>query len=166
MWYLRESYTAFLCANLPLTYPLVQRVFKLRSWSQNSYHGRYATGTTQPPRTWLTGLRSLRKSHIGSTNSLVHGGISKTVSIKVSNGGSGSGGLQRSDSEERIHGPPTSAFEQKSLVEPESEQPLWVPPGSGSATFEMVPISPTSAKASSVTTSGSLKSLENAHIRN
>ncbi|KAF2627854.1 hypothetical protein BU25DRAFT_45440 [Macroventuria anomochaeta] len=35
LWYLRESYTALLCANLPLTYPLIQRVFKLRNW--NSY---------------------------------------------------------------------------------------------------------------------------------
>lgn len=37
LWYLRESYTALLCANLPLTYPLIQRVFKLRNW--NSFTG-------------------------------------------------------------------------------------------------------------------------------
>lgn len=37
LWYLRESYTALLCANLPLTYPLIQRIFKLRNW--NSYTG-------------------------------------------------------------------------------------------------------------------------------
>ncbi|PSN69575.1 hypothetical protein BS50DRAFT_457207, partial [Corynespora cassiicola Philippines] len=39
IWYLRESFTAILCANLPLTYPLVQRVFKLRNWSAQSYGG-------------------------------------------------------------------------------------------------------------------------------
>lgn len=37
IWYLRESYTAILCANLPLTYPLIQRVFGLRNWSSNTY---------------------------------------------------------------------------------------------------------------------------------
>ncbi|KAI8940167.1 hypothetical protein NX059_003874 [Plenodomus lindquistii] len=35
IWYIRESYTAMLCANLPLTYPLIQRVFGLRNWSDN-----------------------------------------------------------------------------------------------------------------------------------
>jgi hypothetical protein len=42
IWYLRESYTAILCANLPLCYPLIQRVFKLRNWSS----GTYSTGAT------------------------------------------------------------------------------------------------------------------------
>lgn len=37
IWYLRESYTAILCANLPLCYPLIQRVFKLRNWSSGTY---------------------------------------------------------------------------------------------------------------------------------
>jgi hypothetical protein len=37
IWYLRESYTALLCANLPLIYPLIQRVFRLRSWSSGAY---------------------------------------------------------------------------------------------------------------------------------
>jgi hypothetical protein len=37
IWYLRESYTAILCANLPLTYPLIQRVFGLRNWSSHKY---------------------------------------------------------------------------------------------------------------------------------
>jgi hypothetical protein len=39
VWYLRESYTAILCANLPLIYPLIQRVFKLRNWSSENYTG-------------------------------------------------------------------------------------------------------------------------------
>ncbi|KAG9188344.1 hypothetical protein G6011_02267 [Alternaria panax] len=37
IWYLRESYTAILCANLPLTYPLIQRVFGLRNWNSHTY---------------------------------------------------------------------------------------------------------------------------------
>ncbi|KAI0580434.1 hypothetical protein Ptr902_10694 [Pyrenophora tritici-repentis] len=45
IWYLRESYTAILCANLPLTYPLIQRIFKLRNWNSNTY-----TGTTPEDR--------------------------------------------------------------------------------------------------------------------
>ncbi|EUC30906.1 hypothetical protein COCCADRAFT_28287 [Bipolaris zeicola 26-R-13] len=50
IWYLRESYTAILCANLPLTYPLIQRVFGLRNWSSNTYDSSNAYGrsTTQP----------------------------------------------------------------------------------------------------------------------
>lgn len=43
IWYLRESYTAILCANLPLIYPLIQRMFRLRNWSSHSgsIDGRY-----------------------------------------------------------------------------------------------------------------------------
>ncbi|KAF2707660.1 hypothetical protein K504DRAFT_340924, partial [Pleomassaria siparia CBS 279.74] len=36
VWYLRESYTSILCANLPLIYPLVQRAFNLNSWGYKS----------------------------------------------------------------------------------------------------------------------------------
>jgi hypothetical protein len=32
-WYIRESSTALITANLPLTWALLQRIFKLRSWS-------------------------------------------------------------------------------------------------------------------------------------
>jgi hypothetical protein len=38
IWYIRESYTALLCANLPLIYPLIQRIFKLRNWSSGPYN--------------------------------------------------------------------------------------------------------------------------------
>lgn len=159
MWYLRESYTAFLCANLPLTYPLVQRIFKLKSWSHNSYSGRYLSGSLQR-RTWRSGLRSQRKSHIGIKSGLSHGGISKTVSVNVSNTRS-IPDLQRSESEERIYGPPTSRmFEQKTFDGPDSEQHLWV----SGATIEMGPMSP-SMKEGSVTTAGSIKSLEEAHVK-
>lgn len=40
IWYLRESYTALLCANLPLIYPLIQRVFNLKNWSHRSYNSK------------------------------------------------------------------------------------------------------------------------------
>jgi hypothetical protein len=40
IWYLRESYTALLCANLPLVYPLIQRVFGLKNWSHRSYNSK------------------------------------------------------------------------------------------------------------------------------
>lgn len=36
VWYLRESYTAILCANLPLIYPLIQRIFRLKNWSHRT----------------------------------------------------------------------------------------------------------------------------------
>ncbi|KAJ4295029.1 hypothetical protein N0V90_007037 [Kalmusia sp. IMI 367209] len=155
-WYLRESYTAFLCANLPLTYPLIQRIFRLKSWSHHSYSGRYFSGSLQR-RTMRSGQR---KSTLGLKSG--HGGISKTVSVNVSKSQS-IPDLQRSESEERIYGPPTSRiFEQKTFIEGgESERNLWVP----GVHMEMGPISPTSQKEGSVTTSGSIKSLEDAHIR-
>ncbi|KAF1840007.1 uncharacterized protein K460DRAFT_297433 [Cucurbitaria berberidis CBS 394.84] len=51
IWYLRESYTAILCANLPLTYPLIQRVFGLRNWSSQTYDidNRYGSGAQPQP---------------------------------------------------------------------------------------------------------------------
>ncbi|OAL55782.1 hypothetical protein IQ07DRAFT_639437 [Pyrenochaeta sp. DS3sAY3a] len=51
IWYLRESFTAILCANLPLTYPLIQRIFGLRNWSHNTYEAgtsRRAASRPQP----------------------------------------------------------------------------------------------------------------------
>ncbi|KAF2679377.1 hypothetical protein K458DRAFT_118673 [Lentithecium fluviatile CBS 122367] len=101
-WYLRESYTAMLCANLPLTYPLIQRLFKLKNWSHHSYNGRYLSGSL-PRHTTRSGLRSQRKSAMGLKSGLAHGGISKTVNVSVINTHSGT--LQRSESEERINVP-------------------------------------------------------------
>ena len=51
IWYLRESYTAILCANLPLTYPLIQRIFHLRNWSSNTYDSPrpYVVSTNRAP---------------------------------------------------------------------------------------------------------------------
>ncbi|KAF9699614.1 hypothetical protein EKO04_002517 [Ascochyta lentis] len=59
LWYLRESYTALLCANLPLTYPLIQRVFSLRNW--NSYSGN--TDTIHGPSTRGTATFGTARSH-------------------------------------------------------------------------------------------------------
>ena len=160
MWYLRESYTAFLCANLPLTYPLLQRIFRLRSWSHNSYNGRYISGSLERSGAWRTGLRSERKSRIGLKSN--GGGISKTVSVNVINSRN-CPELQRSESEERIYGPPTSRIQlEQKTFDGTSGHNLWVP----GVTIEMGPVSPTSQKADSMTTTGSLKSLEDAHVRN
>ncbi|KAH9879126.1 hypothetical protein J1614_002562 [Plenodomus biglobosus] len=51
IWYLRESYTAILCANLPLTYPLIQRLFKLRNWSDHANAGNTYSSTIQARQT-------------------------------------------------------------------------------------------------------------------
>ncbi|KAK7177289.1 hypothetical protein PSPO01_16665 [Paraphaeosphaeria sporulosa] len=159
-WYLRESYTAFLCANLPLTYPLVQRIFRLRSWPHNSYDGHYLPGSLQRSA-WRSGRRSERKSRIGLKSNPQHGGISKTVSINVSNSRS-IPDLQRSESEERIYGPPTSRIElEQKTFHGTSEQHVWVQ----SVTIQMGPVSPSSAKAERMTTNGSTKSFEDAHVR-
>ncbi|KAH7379353.1 hypothetical protein DE146DRAFT_761542 [Phaeosphaeria sp. MPI-PUGE-AT-0046c] len=71
IWYLRESYTALLCANLPLIYPLIQRVFKLRNWSSGAYNndqyrlGSDAQQVPQPSRnTWNSPLP--KRTHPGS----------------------------------------------------------------------------------------------------
>jgi len=93
-----------LCANLPLTYPLIQRIFKLKNWTGHSYNGRYLSGSL-PRHTNRSGLRSQRKSGIGLKSGISHtpGGISKTVSVNVVS--SRGGELQRSESEERINVP-------------------------------------------------------------
>jgi hypothetical protein len=51
IWYLRESYTAILCANLPLTYPLIQRVFGLRNWNSHTYSADSPYGSVTQPQT-------------------------------------------------------------------------------------------------------------------
>lgn len=61
LWYLRESYTALLCANLPLTYPLIQRIFKLRNW--NSYTGESHSIQAAGTNTRGTGTFGTARSH-------------------------------------------------------------------------------------------------------
>lgn len=82
LWYLRESYTALLCANLPLTYPLIQRIFNLRNWSSHSGQSRSiqaagtntrGTGTFGTARShshWVSQSKSRPKSkHLRDTES-------------------------------------------------------------------------------------------------
>lgn len=88
IWYLRESFTAILCANLPLTYPLVQRVFKLRNWSAQSYGGGHYTGNTKS----RAGLSvTVTKSH--------------TVASRAAPGNFDTLGMPRAESQERINSP-------------------------------------------------------------
>lgn len=47
IWYLRESYTAILCANLPFTWPILQRAFNLSNWSQNSCPSNHYGGQSR-----------------------------------------------------------------------------------------------------------------------
>lgn len=86
IWYLRESYTAILCANLPLIYPLLQRIFKLKNWSHNSYagtrYGTYGTNTRNGLSAIKSGIPSRRLQ--SETNSQA-------------------GTMQRTESEERIY---------------------------------------------------------------
>lgn len=58
IWYLRESYTAILCANLPLTWPLLQRIFKLKNWSYASYGGQRYYGANSRPGGTISAIKS------------------------------------------------------------------------------------------------------------
>ena len=60
IWYLRESYTGILCANLPLTWPLLQRLFRLKNWS---YHNSYGPQRYYGSRTHRSGALSAIKSN-------------------------------------------------------------------------------------------------------
>ncbi|PVI01411.1 hypothetical protein DM02DRAFT_349108 [Periconia macrospinosa] len=149
-WYLRESYTAILCANLPLTYPFIQRVFRLRSWSQNSHHGGYLSGS-YPRLTTRSGLRSQRKSHIPLKSGILqHGGISKTVSVNINN--SYAGDPQRRESQEGINIPELP----RTYDGTAGGQHSWI---SADSTSPTSPVSPSHKTAHSVTTA-SLKSEE------
>jgi hypothetical protein len=71
IWYLREAFTAMLCANLPLTRPVLQRLIKHEFWAQVNLSGeRNAFGST--------GSQShIRHPHIYGAGSSV--GTSTTV---------------------------------------------------------------------------------------
>ncbi|CAI6340185.1 unnamed protein product [Periconia digitata] len=148
-WYLREAYTAMLCANLPLTYPFIQRIFRLRSWSHNSYGGQYVSDS-QPRLTTRSGLRSHRKSHIAlKSMTTSHGGISKTVSVNINN--SYADGPHRRESQEGINIPALPrAYDGTS-----GGQHLWIP---GELRSPTMPMSPSSQKTVHSEASASLKS--------
>ncbi|KAF2013505.1 hypothetical protein BU24DRAFT_434530 [Aaosphaeria arxii CBS 175.79] len=96
IWYLRESYTALLCANLPLTYPLVQRIFKLKNWSYQSYGGRYpygrgtTRGTMHGTHSKFSAIRSKhRNQRLQSVPSTNDRSIRRTESEEQINDGRG-----------------------------------------------------------------------------
>jgi hypothetical protein len=84
IWYLRESYTAMLCANLPLIYPLIQRALNLNNWS----YGSRGTGTIRGSSGAL-GTLSVMKSSAPKS--------------KSPSGESGSGIIRRAESQEWIN---------------------------------------------------------------
>lgn len=137
-------------------------MFKLSNWSHNSYSGHYPSGS-HPQRTLRSGLRSQRRSKLlgtvkdrfgGGAGGV--GGISKTVEVSISHvGGVGGGGLRRTESEEGINeigeGSSGRGFEEGS-----GRSEAWI-----TSAIEMGEMSPGSGgKEGSVSTSGSLKSLE------
>ncbi|KAF2186421.1 hypothetical protein K469DRAFT_571958 [Zopfia rhizophila CBS 207.26] len=66
IWYLREMFTAMLCANLPLTRPVVQRVFGIEGWTQpSSVSARYG----QSSRTRSSSYRLRQHSTTITSNS-------------------------------------------------------------------------------------------------
>lgn len=84
IWYLRESYTALLCANLPLTWPLLQRIFKLKNWSQNSYGTNRYYGAHSRPGGTLSAIKSTTPwapaRRLQSDTASSQGGIRRTES--------------------------------------------------------------------------------------
>jgi hypothetical protein len=81
IWYLRESYTALLCANLPLIYPLIQRVFRLRNWNSNTYEGEAAYRMSARQQRTLDSNRanSTREILLDMKPKPVHRGLHGTV---------------------------------------------------------------------------------------
>lgn len=78
IWYLRESYTAILCANLPFTWPILQRAFNLSNWSQNSYPSNHYGGQSRSHNNFsqLNGTNMVGKGNtmvsIGRSDSQEH----------------------------------------------------------------------------------------------
>lgn len=77
IWYLREAFTATLCANLPLTRPVLQRIFNLGDWTQPATTAQlYDSNMRSHSRQSMHRLRSMSKNGISTT---VHGGPSKAL---------------------------------------------------------------------------------------
>ncbi|KAI0475597.1 hypothetical protein GGR56DRAFT_695354 [Xylariaceae sp. FL0804] len=102
-WYIRESSTALITANLPYTWTLFQRVFHLRSFNGRSSNDR----STNPTYNNKTRTNAHRSTAYGSKNIYGHGHQTTIM------GGSGEDAeyddVMRSDSQERIN----KAFELK-----------------------------------------------------
>ncbi|KAH8802714.1 hypothetical protein F5884DRAFT_480146 [Xylogone sp. PMI_703] len=76
-WYIREASTAVLVANIPLCWPLVRRLFKLRSFHPSS--GRATTSHTHPT-TIGTAARTQRATNFSRTTGTDGTGTVKDVS--------------------------------------------------------------------------------------
>lgn len=85
IWYLRESYTALLCANLPLIYPLIQRAFNLHNWSYKSNYGTGQLRGSSGPNGALSAMKS------------------NTATSKLQSGPSSTGTIRRAESQEWIN---------------------------------------------------------------
>lgn len=72
IWYLRESFTAILCANLPLTYPLIQKLFKLKNWSYQSYGGQNQYGNRSTGPGTISNMKSRHRSQKLPSNPSTH----------------------------------------------------------------------------------------------
>ncbi|KAF2788028.1 hypothetical protein K505DRAFT_342444 [Melanomma pulvis-pyrius CBS 109.77] len=86
IWYLRESYTALLCANLPLIYPLIQRAFNLHNWSYKSNYGTGQLRGSSGPNGALSAMKS------------------NAATSKLQSGPSSTGTIRRAESQEWING--------------------------------------------------------------
>lgn len=86
IWYLRESFTAILCANLPMTWPILRRLFGFSAW-QPSSNGPNAYGGAS-------------RSHHNFSH--LNGNSNGTGRGRREEGNTDGAGLGRSDSEERI----------------------------------------------------------------
>ncbi|OCL02034.1 hypothetical protein AOQ84DRAFT_434575 [Glonium stellatum] len=74
IWYLRESYTAILCANLPFTWPLLQRVNQYggQSRSHNNFSQLKGTSTIGKGNTMVSIGRSDSQEHIINKSKLLN----------------------------------------------------------------------------------------------
>jgi hypothetical protein len=115
IWYLRESYTAILCANLPLIYPLIQRVFKLRNWSSGNYDedSEYRI-RTQPDQTATSVRPSWNSSRPEPAHRAIRGMVRRTDSESI---------MGYSEDDERANGSQfiTSAI---AIDEPSEPEPV------------------------------------------
>lgn len=114
IWYLRESYTAILCANLPLIYPLIQRIFKLRNWSSGAYNNADTYRlNSQPQRTVHSSQTIWTRSRPKPAHKGIHGTVRRTESQEI---------IGYSIDEDRGNGPHfiTSAIDMDDMRSPAS----------------------------------------------
>lgn len=83
-WYIRESSTALIAANLPMTWTLLQRVFRL-----NSFKDRYTNSRTRHTsrfRSTTYGRRSNAHHTLGSSSVITRGTSQERINHDYSNG--------------------------------------------------------------------------------